>query len=100
MDPTIASYFRAILFRDAKSPEPIPASLVELYRWIQKSHAAMNLGTAITKPVAISIVLTWLPTAEGRQWLFQQQEPISHLFPVDSKPEAKTESKQTKPKHD
>ncbi len=90
MDPTTAEYFRAILFRDAKHIVPIPKTLVDLYDWTRKSHQAMGLGSIITKPIAISIVLSWLHTPEGR--LFAQDTMISHLFPVEGKPVAKAES--------
>lgn len=82
MDPTTAEYFRAILYRDAKCQTALPETLVELYAWTQKRHLSLNLGSIITKPVAISIVLTWLTTPEGR--VFAQTMTIGHLFPVDA----------------
>lgn len=87
MDPTIASYFRAILFRDPKSPNPIPESLVKLYKWTQKAHLSMQLGSAIPKPLAISIVLTWLSTPDGS--LFANDTEIADLFPIEEHEQVK-----------
>jgi hypothetical protein len=90
MDPTTAEYFRAILYNDPKCLTPIPQTLCDLFAWTQKAHRFLFLGSIITKPIAISIVLSWLHTPEGR--LFAQDTMISHLFPVEGKPVAKAES--------
>ncbi len=82
MDSTTAEFFRAILYHDPKCMTPLPETLIELYDWTRRGHQFLLLGSVVTKPVAISIVLTWLSTAEGR--VFAQKTPIAHLFPVDA----------------
>lgn len=69
MDPSTASYFRALLFADGQAEKPLPPTLVKLYSWCVKRNGALGLGGMITKQLAFTIVLTWLSTTtEGREF--------------------------------
>lgn len=69
MDPSTASYYRAILFKDGTSDRKLPESLVLLHGWVLKRHLALGLGGIITKAVSLTVVLTWLSsTADGRKF--------------------------------
>jgi hypothetical protein len=86
MDPTTASYYRAILFTNGLDTKPLPASLLELHRWAVKRHHALGLGGNISKAVALTIAMTWLSsTEEGREYS-QENTPLGDMFsaaPVD-----------------
>lgn len=69
MDPSTASYYRAILFVDSTDTRPLPATLVQLHSWTVKRNLALGLGGVISKAVALSVALTWLSsTDEGREF--------------------------------
>ncbi len=80
MDPTSASYYRAILFTDMYDQRPIPASLVQLHAFTAKRNHALGLGGVISKAVALMVALTWLSsTDEGRKFA-QQNTQLGDLF--------------------
>ena len=80
MDPSTASYYRAILFSDGTDQRPLPVTLVQLHGWAVKRNAALGLGGMITKAVALSVAMTWLSsTKEGRQFS-QQFTNLGDLF--------------------
>lgn len=94
MDPTTASYYRAILFMDSQEMKPLPPSLVLLHAWAIKRCQAMGLGSTIAKHSALAVAMTWLSsTKDGRAFarentklgeLFEEPEPvISFVSKVD-----------------
>lgn len=80
MDPTTASYFRALLYRDGQDAKQLPAGLVKLHAWALKSNLALGRGGVISKETAISIVMTWMSsTNEGRAFA-RQNTNLDDLF--------------------
>jgi hypothetical protein len=80
MDPTTASYYRAVLFTDGLEPRRLPESLVQLHQWVQKRHLAMGLNGTISKAMALNVSLTWLSsTEEGRQFSCENL-PLGDMF--------------------
>lgn len=88
MDPTTASYYRALLFGDSQdSSRPIPKSLVTLHSFAFKRCQAMGLGSIISKQSALAVALTWLSsTAEGREFA-RESTTLGDLFPEDAEDE-------------
>jgi polysaccharide deacetylase 2 family uncharacterized protein YibQ len=85
MDPTTASYYRAILFLDGQDQRPVPKSLVELHAWAVKRGQAMGLGSMITKQAALTVATTWMSTTkEGREFT-REFTPLGEMF---SEPDA------------
>lgn len=80
MDPSTASYYRAILFIDGLSTEPLPPTLLQLHQWAVKRHLALGLGGTISKAIAFNVALTWMSTTrEG--WAFTRDNtPLGDLF--------------------
>jgi hypothetical protein len=69
MDPTTATYYRAILFNDGQDQRPLPQTLLALHAWTFKRSQAMGLGSIITKQIALNVALTWLSSVkEGREF--------------------------------
>jgi hypothetical protein len=69
MDPTTASYYRAILFSDSQDARPLPKSLIDLHAWAFKRSQALGIGGIISKASALSIAMTWMSsTSEGREF--------------------------------
>ena len=64
MDPTTASYYRAILFIDSQDSRPLPPTLVLLHQWAIKRCQAMGLGGTISKASALTVAMTWMSTTE------------------------------------
>ena len=93
MDPSTASYYRAILFVDGTDTKPIPPTLMQLHAWAVKRNQALGLGGMITKAVALSVGMTWLSsTKEGREFarenttlgdMFDESESNSSPSPID-----------------
>lgn len=69
MDPSTASYYRAILFTDGLDTRPLPPTLLQLHGWAVKRHLALGLGGIISKAIALNVTMTWLSTTkEGREF--------------------------------
>lgn len=93
MDPSTASYYRAILFVDGTDTKPIPPTLLHLHAWAVKRNQALGLGGMIAKAVALSVAMTWLSsTKEGREFarentplgdMFDESESVSSPSPID-----------------
>lgn len=80
MDPSTASYFRALLFADGQAERPLPPMLTKLYAWCVKRNGALGLGGMITKQLAFTIVLTWMSTTkEGREFT-REHTPLGDMF--------------------
>lgn len=62
MDPTTASYYRAILFVEAYDDKPLPPTLVLLHKWAIKRCQALGLGGTISKQTALSVAMMWMST--------------------------------------
>jgi hypothetical protein len=83
MDPTTASYYRAVLFADGLEPRRLPESLMRLHQWVQKRHLAMGLNGTISKAMALNVSLTWLSsTDEGREFSCNNL-PLGGLFTAE-----------------
>ena len=80
MDPSTASYFRALLFADGQDQKPLPPGLVKLYSWCVKRNGALGLGGMITKQLAFTIVLTWMSTTDEGRAFTAQFTPLGELF--------------------
>lgn len=80
MDPTTASYYRSILFRDSQDQRPLPPSLVLLHAWAFKRFQVMGAGSIISKQAALCVAMTWMSsTKEG--WAFtREQTNLGDLF--------------------
>lgn len=80
MDPSTASYYRAILFTDGLDQRPLPPTLVRLHQWAVKRNHALGLGGMLAKAVALNVAMTWLSsTKEGRAFAGEFSE-IGDLF--------------------
>ena len=80
MDPTTASYYRAILYSDSQDTRPLPKTLLRLHEWAFKRCQAMGISSVIPKQMALNVALTWLSaTDEGLE--FSQSVPaLEGLF--------------------
>ena len=66
MDPTTASYYRSILFRDPEDQRPLPVSLVRMHAWAFKCCQHLGIGSLISKQSALAVTMTWLAsTVDG-----------------------------------
>ncbi len=100
MDPSTASYYRAILFSDGTDQRPLPVTLVQLHGWAVKRNAALGLGGMITKAVALSVAMTWLSsTKEGRAFS-RQFTNLGDLFSEPVSADAETESVESEESED
>lgn len=80
MDPTTASYYRAILYVDRESTDPLPESLICIHDFAFKRHQALGLGSLISKQAALSVALTWLSsTTEGKEFS-RKHTSLGELF--------------------
>jgi plastocyanin len=67
MDPSTASYYRAILYADSQDSRQLPPTLIRLHAWAVKRGMALGLGGTISKQSALAVAMTWLSsTKEGR----------------------------------
>lgn len=83
MDPTTASYYRAILFNDSQDQRPLPPALMKLHQWAARRNQVLGLGGTVSKAVALSIAMTWMSsTREGREFT-QEYTPLGDLFSVN-----------------
>jgi hypothetical protein len=84
MDPTTASYYRAILFGDPQDSRPVPPSLVKMHAFAFKRCQALGIHSVISRQSALAVGLTWLSsTAEGREFA-REFTTIGDLFPEES----------------
>lgn len=73
MDPTTASYYRAVLYTDGLNDKPIPPGLIHMHKWAIKRHLALGLGGQMTKAFAFQVALVWLATtADGRKFATEE----------------------------
>lgn len=83
MDPTTASYYRSILFRDSQDQRGLPPTLVLLHAWAFKRWQAMGAGSIISKQAALGVAMTWMAsTKEGRAFAMEHTT-IGELFAED-----------------
>ena len=80
MDPTTASYYRAILFRDSQDSRPLPQSLLKLHAWSYKTCLAMGIGSIIPKQTALAVALTWLSSTDDGRAFAQKYPGLEDLF--------------------
>lgn len=80
MDPSTASYYRAILFSDSQAEKPLPSTLVELHRWAEKRNHALGLGGVVTKAVALSVAMTWMSSTKDGRTFSTECTPLGDLF--------------------
>lgn len=81
MDPSTASYYRAILFVDGLDQKPLPPTLLQLHAWAVKRNQALGLGGMITKAIALTVAMTWMSsTKEGRAFT-RENTPLGDIFP-------------------
>jgi hypothetical protein len=80
MDPTTASYYRAILFRDSQDTRALPPTLVTLHAWAFKCCQAMGIGSIISKQAALSVAMTWLSTTKEGQAFTRESTTLGDLF--------------------
>jgi hypothetical protein len=80
MDPTTASYYRAILTGDSQDSRPLPQTLIKLHQWAIKRTQAMGLGSTITKASALNVALTWLSTTEDGRAFASEHTTIGDMF--------------------
>ena len=86
MEPSTASYYRAILFLDPHSSNHLPKSLIQLHTWTAKRNQALGLSGTVSKQTALSVAITWISsTAEGREFVKDQ---LPGLFSAAEPPEA------------
>lgn len=80
MDPTTASYYRAILFIDPTDTRPLPPSLMQLHGWAVKRSGALGLGGTISKATALTVAMAWMTgTKEGRKFS-REETTLGDLF--------------------
>lgn len=80
MDPTTASYYRSILFRDSQDQRGLPPTLVLLHAWAFKRWQAMGAGSIISKQAALGVAMTWMSsTREGRAFAMEHTT-IGEMF--------------------
>ena len=91
MDPTTASYYRAILFVDSQDARPLPPTLVQLHNWAVKRNHALGLGGMITKAFAWSVAMTWLSSTKDGQEFASAFTPLGDLFGEDGSDELSVE---------
>ena len=83
MDPTTASYYRSILFRDSQDQRGLPPTLVLVHAWAFKRWQAMGAGSIISKQAALGVAMTWMAsTKEGRAFALAHTT-IGELFVED-----------------
>lgn len=87
MDPSTASYYRAILFVDRTDDRKLPASLVTLHTWAVKRHQALGLGGVISKAVAMTVAMTWLSATEEGRAFSREHTQLGDLFGVSGEQE-------------
>ena len=85
MDPTTASYYRAILFSDSQDSRPLPQTLMTLHSFAFKRCQAMGIGSIIPKQTALAVAMLWMTsTVDGKRFakesaglgeLFEEEEP-------------------------
>jgi len=80
MDPTTASYYRSILFRDSQDQRPLPPTLVLLHAWAFKRFQAMGAGSVISKQAALSVAMTWMSSTKEGQAFAREFTGIGDLF--------------------
>lgn len=67
MEPTAASYYRALLWNDSQDQTRLPASLVQMHRFAHRR--CQMLGKRIEKNEALQVFYWWLmATGEGRKF--------------------------------
>lgn len=72
MNSQVAGYYRGILYADTQDSRPIPKSLMTLNMFAEKRHQALQLGSTISKAVALSVAMSWmLGTKEGREFAME-----------------------------
>jgi hypothetical protein len=80
MDPSTASYYRAILFGDSQSSRSLPPTLCKLHGWTITRFHAMGLGSIISKQSALHVAMTWMSaTKEGREFT-RENTTLGDLF--------------------
>jgi len=80
MDPTTASYYRAVLFTDGLEPRQLPDSLARLHQWVIKRHLALGLNGTLSKTTALCVALTWLSTTEDGRQFSCENLPLGGMF--------------------
>ena len=79
MDPTTASYYRAILFRDSGDSRPVPKTLVQMHAFAVKGCQGMGMSTMIARQSALMVAMTWMSTTkEGRE--FTRSTDLGEMF--------------------
>ncbi len=80
MDPSTASYYRAILFVDGLDTRPLPPTLLQLHGWAVKRHLALGLGGTISKATALTVAMTWLSTTKDGREFTRENTTLGDLF--------------------
>jgi len=80
MDPTTASYYRAILFFDSQDQRPLPPSLVVLHAWAFKRIQAMGAGSVISKQGALGVAMTWMSTTQDGRAFTRESTTLGDIF--------------------
>lgn len=87
MDPTTASYYRAILFLDSQDQQPLPKSLVQMNAFAAKRCQALGISSStIPKQVALSIAMLWMASTEEGRAFTRESTTLGDIFsePADS----------------
>ncbi len=80
MDPTTATYYRSILFKDGQDSRTIPPGLMKLHSWTVKRSQALGLGMQVSKQTALAVVMSWFGTKEGKSFIRHNVPELAELF--------------------
>ena len=73
VDHATAAKYRVILFGDQEDTNPIPPSLVQLHNFAFQRLQRFGMG-GISRELAISVVMDWMQTDEGRAFFADPAE--------------------------
>jgi hypothetical protein len=80
MDPTTASYYRAILYRDSGDSRPVPKTLAQMHAFAVRGCQGMGMSAMIARQSALMVAMTWMSTTkEGREFT-RESTTLGEMF--------------------